>query len=536
MTPIARIGQVAVCCAITLGSVWARADTLVMNDGTSVEGTVVEETPETVTLKVKFGKVSYKRAEIKEIKKAGDAAVAAGPLRDVLKLKSGEEHEGLLVSQSDKEVVFDIIMSGKTLSRTMLTRSTYSRDEVAEIKELTDKKRALARTQLENMQAQDDKVTEKSIDVQTHEWQSKDGKQGIPCRKVDLDYFTIESDTNDEFLRKAAFRLGKVYGAYKQHFGIDRNEAAKVRVVIFNSMEEYQAAIGGSIKNPAFYAPDLKLISGGCDVAKYEFQIAQIREYHLQLDQQLDAYKRHIADSKMQMAEQVAKYRDAATQGGKGMTAESKAMLDSVNTSKIRWQVELGEYEKKANEIQDKIYAQNRRNDVIFNEYTHYMFATLYHEGFHAFLDNFLFPEGQSKYVPRWLNEGLAQYFEASRIENDRFILGQEDRNKMAILRKFKKEGGIIPLSKFLNGGPEDYVVHEIANLERSTKNYLQAWNLTHWLGENGRLKRDILQAYVKALMEKKSPAEALPILSGIPNDELEAALDQKLKPSFDQK
>jgi len=213
-----------------------------------------------------------------------------------------------------------------------------------------------------------------------------------------------------------------------------------------------------------------------------------------------------------------------------------KNMMDAVNQQKTKIQLQLGEMERSARKVQDEIFSLNRRNDVTFNDYTKLMFAVLYHEGFHAFLHSFLFPEAQVQYVPRWLNEGLAQYFEAARIENDHFILGQEDRAKMAILRKFRKEGGLLPLDKLVNGGQDDYIVHDLTNVEHSTKNYLQAWLVVHWLGENKRLNKETLQAYVKACAERKPPLEALPILSGIPNAQLETALEQKLKPSFEQK
>ena len=514
------------------------ADTVILNDGTSVDGSIVEETPESVTVKVKFGQVSYKRSEIKELKKSGGgASTDAGQLRDILKLKSGEEHQGLVVSEDDKKVVFDLIVSGKNFSKTMLTQTTFPRDEIAELKQLSDTQRALARSQLASLdtQAKDDVQSEQNVKIESYEWDAKEPGKKIQCKKVELDYFTLESDTNDDFMRKAAFRLGKVYGTYKQHFGMDRNQGSKVKVIIFNSMEEYQAAIGGQIKNPAFYAPDLKLISGGCDVARYEAEIAAIREYHVKLDRQLEALKRRINDDRTNIQALVNKFRDIANQGGKGLTQEGKAMMDDINSLKIKAQLEMGELEKKARNAQDEIYGINRHNDIFFNDYTKLMFATLYHEGFHAFLDNFLFPEDQSKIVPRWLNEGLAQYFEAARIEGSRFVLGQEDRNKMALLRKFKKEGGLIPLDDIMMGGAADYMVHDITNLEHSTKNYLQAWLIVHWLGENNRLNKETLSAYVTALKEKKLPTDALPILSGVPNAQLEAALNQKLKPSFEQ-
>ena len=512
-----------------------RADTITLNDGTVVEGTVVDENDAGITVKIKFGQVSYKRAEIKSIVKGGGAPAAGGEdPRDVLVLKSGAEHRGLLVSENEAQVVFDLIVSGKAFSKALATRSAFARTEIRELRKITDAQRASARASLAKLEssAKQEAVSEQSLPVQAIEWPAKDPKKKIPARKIELEHFVIESNASEPFLRKSAYRLSRVFNAYQQHFGTD-HEAAKVRVLLFSTMEDYYSAIGNEIKNPAFYSPAMKLICAGCDVAKYEFAIKEVRELHAKFEQQLLAYKKNIADVRANLNAQVSKYHEKINAGGKGATAEGQALMEEVKALQRQAQLHLGKLEKEASDVQNEIAVLNRRNDTVFNEYTQAMFATLYHEGFHAFLDNFLFPEGQSQHVPRWLNEGLAQYFECARIEGERFILGQEDREKMTLLKKWKKAEALVPLDKLVAGGPQDYLVHEISNIEHSTKHYLQAWCLVHWLGERGRLQKEVLRAYVGALNDHKKPLEALPLLSGASNEELTKAWEEKLQYSF---
>ena len=45
------------------------------------------------------------------------------------------------------------------------------------------------------------------------------------------------------------------------------------------------------------------------------------------------------------------------------------------------------------------------------------MFRRLAHEAFHAYLETYVYPR-QAYDVPRWLNEGLAQTFEAGLLED----------------------------------------------------------------------------------------------------------------------
>jgi hypothetical protein len=67
-----------------------------------------------------------------------------------------------------------------------------------------------------------------------------------------------------------------------------------------------------------------------------------------------------------------------------------------------------------------------------------------------------------SEKVPLWLIEGMAQYFELARIEGDRLILGKEDRMRMALLRKWNKENGLVKL--------EDLIVSESASSSGNEK------------------------------------------------------------------
>ena len=63
----------------------------------------------------------------------------------------------------------------------------------------------------------------------------------------------------------------------------------------------------------------------------------------------------------------------------------------------------------------------------------------------------------------------------------------------------------------------------------------LQAWSLVHLLGEKGRLKKEYLQMYVKELIAKKSAYDALPVLTGIPNDQTQKEMFEKLKYNFEK-
>ncbi|MBE7464416.1 MAG: DUF1570 domain-containing protein [Planctomycetes bacterium] len=511
------------------------ADTVTLKDGTVVEGQVVEETPEKIVIKMKFGTVSYTRGEIEKVEKSSGAKIAdAGSLRDVVVLKSGERHEGLLVTENAETVEIDLLASGKDVSKTLLLRTKFNRAEVAELTQLTGEQREAARKFLQGIQeeAVQDKRLANELIVEQIKWPSNKPGVTIPALRTELEHFVLESNTEEEFHKRCAYALWKVYGSYQSHFGVSREPDEKVRVVIWNSMAEYYASIGNQIKNPAFYMPAKKLIYAGCDVAGYKRLVAEIREHHRKLTDLLEQVKIQINMARADMQAKVKAAEAQIFRAGKASPAGQR-MWQQIEAQKRQWLLNIGQYENRANQIQEEIRDLNRRNDVVFQNVTNDMFETLYHEGFHAFLDNFLFPEGMEKYVPRWLNEGLAQYFEVSRVEGSRLILGQEDRDKIFMLRKWNKDVSLPPVAKVATSGAEDFIVHEITNLENSTKHYLMSWALVHWLGEQKRLSKEHLTAYIQKLQNGTEQLAALPELTGIPNPKFQEEIDKKLAYDF---
>lgn len=504
-----------------------------LKGGRKMEGEIVSQDDKTVKLRMKYGTVTFDRKEIEKIETEeaageGEVGVRAADLRDEIVLKTGETMRGLIVSKDEKEIAFDVIMSGSGVSKTMLMRTTIDCRNVKELKELTTAQRMAARKYLESIEGEEerDAIGEQDLKVERDVWVSKDGRHRVELKKIELEHFKVESNAEEEFLRKASYRLAKVFDAYKDHFGVDRNEAEKVRVVIFNSMEEYYAAIEQQFMNPAFYAPELKLIAAGCDVAKYKDAIGEIRRHHEELNQQLEELRAELDQARKQVRSIVHQYYEQLQRSSGPyrdyIMREVRRQEREANKQLVKW-------EQPIKEIQEKIRQLNRRNDNVFDQYVSLMLQTLYHEGFHAFLGQFLFDEELVKDVPLWLNEGLAQYFEHARVEGPRLILGREDEAKTALLRKFHRQNTLIPLRKMITAGSKDYMVHKIGDAERSTKNYLQAWWLVRMLGEKGRLKKKHLDAFVKALAAGKSPEEALPILSGMTNDELEEEFKNSL-------
>ncbi len=511
------------------------ADTVFLKGGEIVEGEVVKETPQFVVLKLTFGTITYQRKEVSRIRKAkapqssgGVTTKEAAKLRDIVKLKSGETHSCLLIEASDREVIVDLIARGKNVSKTILVRTRFDPKEVVSITRLSEEERAAARRYLKEAknEAKQEKAKMHELVLTPVDWPLLRNNKKIPALKVELDHFVIYASVKEEFLRRCATKLSRVFGAFKDHFGVDRNDDLKIKVLIFNSMEEYYVFTDRKIKNPAFYSPDRKMIVAGCNVAGYEQYVKNARKYYDKLKTQLSEYKVRIREARADIRRQVSEYNRRIFKAGK-TTPQGAALFQHIRDQERKWQLALGKQENAAKKVEEEIHRLNVKNDVQFKEVTKSMFETLYHEGFHGFVDNFLFDDRRAKLVPRWMHEGLAQYFETARVEGGNMILGQVDRRRMAMLRVWGKDGSLKPISRMLGAGAEGFIVHDISNLENSTRHYLQSWLMVYWLGENKRIKKEYLQNFMDALAANKTALEALPLLSGLPNEQFQKELDK---------
>ncbi|MEN8148549.1 MAG: hypothetical protein ABFS86_01930 [Planctomycetota bacterium] len=79
------------------------------------------------------------------------------------------------------------------------------------------------------------------------------------------------------------------------------------------------------------------------------------------------------------------------------------------------------------------------------------MLRALFHEGTHLMLDTWV--EGAGHAWSLWLNEGIATWFEDSRIDGRGIRLGGVSPGTLSVLRR----GGWIPLPRLLRATPEDF-------------------------------------------------------------------------------
>jgi tetratricopeptide (TPR) repeat protein len=123
-------------------------------------------------------------------------------------------------------------------------------------------------------------------------------------------------------------------------------------------------------------------------------------------------------------------------------------------------------------------------------------FDTVYHEYTHLMLS-------KAPWLPLWLNEGLAEFYQNTTIRDKEVYLGQPSENDILYLRQNR----LLPLATLLKVDYSSPYYHEE---EKGSVFYAESWALTHYIEVTDRQKNTThLQDYVKLLAQQEDPVTA---------------------------
>jgi len=144
---------------------------------------------------------------------------------------------------------------------------------------------------------------------------------------------------------------------------------------------------------------------------------------------------------------------------------------------------------------------------------------TVRHEGFHQYFDRLV---GDS---PRWLNEGMAEYYEQAQFSGGHWEDDQINIEHVSLLREVKDAW--VPLEKFVRIGARPFYAN-------ARLNYAQAWAFVHFLQNGGRQQKKIFKRIIDALKDGMTNDDAVDAgFEGVDFDALEGDFRkyvQKLK------
>jgi hypothetical protein len=404
---------------------------------------------------------------------------------DVLRLNTGKSFQGFLVEEGPVEIRFRCVRRSPG-SPTVVISTTFQRSEIDRIDKLDAKDRAILEERLKALDpsGKGEALRMEHLSLDTVPW-IKPG-QGEALRYSSA-YFVLVSDAREDIVRRAAVRLEQIYAAYARFMPARHQAGTPTRIYLFRSLAEYQALLkeqGTFILNPSFYDSGKNQILCSSDLQRLGDELERVRKKHQEI---LDKVK------------------------------EKEENLNAFYKGKIpaprRKQLEA--------ERQD-VYQANLKNDKVFKEATQLLFQTLYHEAFHAYLANFVYPPDEAT-VPRWLNEGLAQIFETALVEAGELRVGHADPNRLMQMKTLARNHQVLPVTELLTAGSNKFLVHPAGDQQISDRYYLNAWALSFYLAFDRRLLgTPALDRYVQALKRGADPVETFQQLVGGPMLQLE--------------
>jgi tetratricopeptide (TPR) repeat protein len=124
-------------------------------------------------------------------------------------------------------------------------------------------------------------------------------------------------------------------------------------------------------------------------------------------------------------------------------------------------------------------------------------YATVYHEYTHFMMRN------ASEWMPLWLNEGLAEFYQNTDIQDKEVLLGQASPDDILYLRQNR----LLPLTTLLKVDNTSPYYHEE---QKGSVFYAESWALTHYIEmTDGQQGKNRLQDYANLLVKKEDPVVA---------------------------
>jgi hypothetical protein len=432
---------------------------------------------------------------------AADAPGADDWKYDVVRLKNGTTFRGLVTEQTAQEVRV-LSVSRKPGAPTIFSRQLLPRAEIAGLDLLGDEDREALRRRLDALRreraalaatlkalAPDGQAPAEAVDrldLRTVAWPV--GGRGA-AREYRSAHFRLVSDAGTGLLWLAATRLEQVYAAYAHALPPRVRKAEPTTILLTRSLADYQAlarARGHNLLNPAFYDTARNEILCGSDLDRLGDELERVRRHH-------EALRKDLKDRE---ADLVRVYK-----GRKNVPPELLKPLA---------------------EAAQKIDATEGRNARAFSAAQERLFRRLYHEAFHAYLANFVYPERDGG-LPRWLNEGLAQIFETAIVEAGELRVGHADPERLKELRQALARGTLLPLADLLRSGPRQFQVAHAGDRQASDRYYLASWALAFYLTFDRKLLGTrALDDYARALHRGEDAVAAFRTLAGQPLPQFE--------------
>jgi hypothetical protein len=427
----------------------------------------------------------------------GPAAFAQPP-REQIELANHARYSGLIESEDPDWLT--LIRIETPPGRPMhLVIQPFDQRQVLSVTRLEADQRAALQRQIEDFR---NRATIEAVRMEAIRLAASRG-EGCKYRHYQSKWFMLDSTADEQDVRRVIVRAEQIFAAYRQIMPPRVSPSRPLRVVVLGSMNEYQAVLAQlgvktKIQNPACFVEDHNTVVVGSDMIRLATVINQMHAQNA-------ALRKDLRDLEDRLAERLRAVGDSLRKSGLSNSEVAR---------------ELTKERSKFQQQRDKKNEQLRQSDVQIERLkssANQMFVRLYHESFHAYVRNWVFP--RSRYdIPAWLDEGLAVLFEGGLLEGDTLRV---DAPNAAALKKLKADmAGRNPLSlqELLSANQGNFLILAARPPAAVDRYYVNAWGLAYYLTfEKQLLNSPALEKYLRSENTRLAPADRFQLLVGMP-------------------
>lgn len=428
-------------------------------------------------------------------------ALAAEPWpMDAITRNDGKQFRGLLASESTTQLQFVEVVRPPGEPMYLVVHYYWPR-AIQEITRINDQQRTNLRSKIESL------------------WKIKSRRRIELGRMEDLVlthnaktdlwigeslWFIMESNTDEELTRRCMVRVEQMFRAFETLFPPATPPTRKLTIELVGSRADYRRELdrrGLDLQNAAVYLPREQRVIAGADLRAYSKRLAEVRQQSRDLLRRQQVMNRGLSEKLTDLAAEL-----------KNAGFSTDEIQREVATRRALWK---REYES----LHARIAQVQRRNEALFNDVAEAMFARLFHEAFHAWIDLTMFPGDANP--PRWLHEGLAQIFEGGQLEVGTLRLDAPDKARLQRMLNAFKHDAALPIREIVSADASEFLDSHSGD-HLSNRLYLHSWALAWRLFfENEPIDHARLKIYVAS--KNKKPVERFELLVGESTSKFEA-------------
>lgn len=216
------------------------------------------------------------------------------PRFETLVLKNGSRLEGLVVAETPNAVRFKVVLR-QPGGRTHVIETEFELEEIASLQRLPLAERQQTAAYLERRATEVSRRLARQREVKLA---SVPAQEGLPAgRRCTTRWFVLTGDVNDDLLQQIAVRLEDLLAAAATRFDVAKTNPPPLQITVLRRWEDYwtwQRRRRLRILNPAYYDPQRKELVAVCEVDRLAADLAAEQQRTKAKLAELDEYERKL--------------------------------------------------------------------------------------------------------------------------------------------------------------------------------------------------------------------------------------------------